>query len=507
MNHRKPIRYGNRCIRLATTLAVVLGLHMPNSSADGPAVRRTPATRSQPVRTRGTSEATQPAAAPRPTSQNVERVTWRAVAPQAKEAVPRVQSGSPNPVKVTQHSTLDAGIVEHGDWYEEPIVAGDEISHPLHNANGGCDCEACCPEVACGPTSRGPVGFWIRGEYVSWSLDAMDLPPLVTTSTTATTPDNTGILNRAGTEVLFGDDSINDSFRSGGRITLGWFENQSRAVGYELSYLGIASDGDDFATTSAETPRIARPVFDTGLGAESSQLVAHPAFLSGSISIETDSDLQFVELIRRQRYSWSRCHQLDFLVGYRHGRLDESIRIEQSSRYTAAQGQILAGTTVDAFDLFSTENRFHGAQFGIDYQQINGCWTLAGMAKIGLGIGSASVDIDGRTVNTVPNSGSATFEGGLLAQTTNMGNYDESDFVVIPEVGLRLTNQINRCTQLSIGYSFVYWSKIARAADQIDRNVSQFPPEPASGDLRPRFAFETDSFIAHGVNAGLQYRF
>lgn len=490
MNHRKPPRHGSRFTRLACSLTMVLGIATTNANAAEPSPKQTAKANS--------TQANGNVRPPRE-SVSVERVTWRVADPTPKNKAFSTDEGQVHRgASQVQHSEI-----VNGDWHEEPTVVHES---PHHETHGSCDCDACCGESVCIPEKSGPVGFWVRGEYVAWSLDAMDLPPLVTTSPGNTTPQNTGVLGGAG-QVLFGDDSINDSFRSGGRVTFGWFENESRAVGYEASYLALASDGDDFSTTSAETPRIARPIFDTGLNAESSQLIAHPDFLSGSISVQTDSDLQFIDLIRRQRYSWSRCHQFDLLVGYRHGRLDESIRIEQSSRYTAPQGQILSGTTVDAFDLFSTENRFHGAQFGFDYQQTNGCWTLAGMAKIGLGLGSARVDIDGETVNTVPNSGSATFEGGLLAQTTNIGSYDQSDFVVIPEVGLRLTNRINRCTELSVGYTFMYWSSVARAAGQIDRNVSQLPPEPASGSERPRFAFETDSFIAHGVQAGLQYRF
>ncbi len=46
--------------------------------------------------------------------------------------------------------------------------------------------------------------------------------------------------------------------------------------------------------------------------------------------------------------------RVDFLIGFKHGMLDELVRVDQSSRYTVAQGQILAGTTRQLFDSFET---------------------------------------------------------------------------------------------------------------------------------------------------------
>jgi hypothetical protein len=335
----------------------------------------------------------------------------------------------------------------------------------------------------------------------------MDLPPLVTTSPLGTSPASTGLIGGNGTEVLFGDESINDALRSGGRITLGWFQDKHGVVGYEASYLGLASDGDTFSTSSDRDALIARPVFDTGTSREASQLIAHPDFLNGSISIQTDNDLHFFDLIRRQRYAWSSCYQFDVLVGYRHARMDESLRIEQSSRYTAPQGQIISGTTLDLIDQFGVENRFHGAQIGFDHRQHFDCWTLATTAKVGLGIGHSEVSIAGQTVTEVPNAGAATFAGGLLAQETNQGTYRDADFVVIPEASIRLINRLNRSTSISVGYQFLYWSRATRLADQIDRNVSQFPPEPPSGQRRPRFDLESSGLLLHGLSAGVEYTF
>ncbi len=384
-----------------------------------------------------------------------------------------------------------------------------------HGCDGHCDggCASCeavssCDShgQACGCNRCSAANYWVRAEYLAWSLDGMELPPLVTTST-GTTPANTGILGGGTTRVLFGGDTVNDDLRSGGRITLGWWADLRQSCGYEVSYLSVGRAGDDFSVSSTDVGRIARPVFDTALNAESAFLVAHPDFLSGSVSVTTESQLQSIDVIRRQCLRSSQWDRVDFLIGFKHGMLDELVRVDQSSRYTAAQGQILAGTTRQLFDRFETDNQFDGLQLGLNWQQRGRAFTLSTLAKVSLGVNRAEVSIDGRTTNTVPGGGTAAFAGGLLAQSTNIGNYDDTNFIALPELGINLGYQWSPRAQILIGYNAMYWSKVARAGDQIDRSVSQFPPEQPSGQRRPSFNFVTDDLFIHGLNAGLSYRF
>ena len=53
--------------------------------------------------------------------------------------------------------------------------------------------------------------FYVRGEYLLWTVKKDSVPPLVTTSTN---PLDFGILGRPTTEVLFGGDGINGGTRS-----------------------------------------------------------------------------------------------------------------------------------------------------------------------------------------------------------------------------------------------------------------------------------------------------
>ncbi len=117
------------------------------------------------------------------------------------------------------------------------------------------------------------------------------------------------------------------------------------------------------------------------------------------------------------------------------------------------------------------------------------------------------VRIDGRTLTTLPDGPSASFEGGLLAQATNIGTYQQDHFSIVPELGVTLGYEITRRLRATFGYTFLYWSRVARPANQIDTSVSQFPPEDPAGDRRPTFDFRTSGFWAQGMNLGFEYRF
>ncbi|MCM2369951.1 BBP7 family outer membrane beta-barrel protein [Aporhodopirellula aestuarii] len=424
-------------------------------------------------------------------AQSTQKMTWRPVSMNGKS----VDSSAETTDEPDDIDSVSFEYEEYSPAYGEPVY-GDQ----------GCGAEiACGAEVACdGGFTHPPVcGFWVRAEYLLWALDGIDLPPLVTTSPDGTLPEDTGVLGQTGTIISYGNESILDSMRSGLRVTLGWADD-SCGNGFEMSGMGIFEDDESFQSNA---DLLARPVFDTDSGSETSMLIAHPDFLSGSVNVRASNQLASFDVSRRQLLSSRACQSLSLLFGYRYGNLEEMLRVEQSSVYTAAQGQIISGTTVDLFDDFQTKNQFHGAQLGLHYKQWSAHTTLDTYAKVGLGINHGETTIAGQTVNTVPGGGSATFEGGLLAQTTNIGVYDDTSFMALPEIGLNLTTQVQHNMKLTIGYSMMYWSDAARLDDAISRNVSQFPPETPTGTREPAYEYRTSSFLAHGLNIGAAFTF
>ena len=335
----------------------------------------------------------------------------------------------------------------------------------------------------------------------------MDTPTLVTTSPAGTASNIAGVLGQPGTQTLLGNGDLGGSGHSGARISLGWWLDPSGCRGVEANYFALGRQTSTFSANSANTPILARPVFDTGSNTEAAMLVAHPDLLTGAISVQASTALQGAEALYRRRVFESCDSRVDFLFGYRFARLDESLSVTHSSVWTAPQGNIVIGTTLDLFDRFETDNQFHGGELGIAYTQQLNCWTLDTTMKLALGNNHSEVWINGQTINTVPNGGSATFVGGLLAQQTNIGRFERDAFGFIPELAITVRRELPCNLHFSLGYSLMYWTATLRPGDQIDRQVSQFPPEAPTGTQQPAFSFQSRGFLAQGLQFGLEYQF
>src|SRR5260370_18514070 len=95
------------------------------------------------------------------------------------------------------------------------------------------------PRKAPPPAPADAGQFWVEMEYLAWSVKGDRLPPLVTTSPAGTPQAQAGILGPPSTTVLFGDSSVNGDWRSGGRLSAGyWFYPQHRS-GIEPSFFGL----------------------------------------------------------------------------------------------------------------------------------------------------------------------------------------------------------------------------------------------------------------------------
>lgn len=386
--------------------------------------------------------------------------------------------------------------VEPATYYEPGEVAPEYFSaEPAWDAGpvGGCAAPYCCPP---------PI--WVRAELLGWWLGDMNLPALVTTSSPGTPPDMAGVLGQPGTQVLFGDGDLDRSPQLGGRFTLGRWLDPCECAGFEASYFFLGQGGTNYSVDGFDQSILARPV--TSLGVPAAMLVAYPGLLNGSIDIGTSSEMQGFEALLRVRWCGNQCSNMSFVAGYRYLNLDESLQINQSSRFTVAQGSIVAGTELRLFDQFATENQFHGAQIGFAYT-VNRCyWTFEGQMKFAVGNSHSEVTIDGGTQTTVPGGGSANFVGGLLAQQTNIGRYTSDELAFVPELTLTMRYELGCNLQLLLGYNLIYWTNAARPGDQIDTNVSQFPPEPSAGG-RPRFEFNRHGVVVQGLQAGLEWSF
>jgi hypothetical protein len=327
------------------------------------------------------------------------------------------------------------------------------------------------------------------------------LPPLVTTSPLGTPPETSGVLGELGTRIVFGEDRLEPA-RSGGRITLGRWIGPCEDLAVEGIFLGIGPHASEFNASTPDSMILARPYQDVLFNTESSMLVSHPDLLVGGVRASTSSELQSAEFLLRRALLRQENGRVDLLVGYRFARLDDDLLVQQSSQWTAT---ILQGTTQQLYDKFDASNCFNGGQLGLAFQERIGRWTVDFTSKVALGNTHSRVRIEGGTVATSPDGSTAMFNGGLLAQETNIGTYEWNRFTILPELGATLGYDFTPRLRGTFGYTLLYWSRVARAGEQVETSLSQLPPEAPAG--HPMFDFVTNSFWAQGLNFGLELNF
>ncbi len=199
------------------------------------------------------------------------------------------------------------------------------------------------------------------------------------------------------------------------------------------------------------------------------------------------------------------------LAGYRFLRFREGLTIEEDLTSTDPGGVVAIGTTFDVWDSFSTGNDFNGAELGIAYQRDGGSWSWDILAKLAVGNMRQVVDVDGFTPRCGSRGMPVTNEGGLLALSTNIGRASHNKFAMIPELNLNVQYQLTERLDLSMGYSLLWVTNVARSGDQIDFavNPSQLPGNGGNlnGSARPAARFEDTSMWVQGIHAGVVYEF
>jgi hypothetical protein len=421
------------------------------------------------------------------------------------------QEEIPPPIELTAPGeTYYEGPIEgalEGEVIHEGPSCGTEVFQNQCNAcnNWGCDrCgRGCCLS-----------GLYVRGEYLYWWTDGLYAPALVTTSSAGTPRVNAGVLGPATTSILFGQESLNNEGSNGGRLTAGWWWDPNHCHAFEGDVWGLDVNDDDFRASSPGSPILARPYFDLLGGTEGAELVAFPGIVRGSVAVDTDTTVWGAGLRKRWNICgmpdcdpcWSCGWRYDVTAGYRFMRLEDSIAIREDlvSLDTANAGSFVVS---DAFD---TENTFNGGEIGAVYEGRRGRWAFDFLGRIALGSTHSRVAINGFTDITAPGAETVRSRGGLLAQRTNIGVYERDSFAVIPELGATVGLQVTSVWRITFGYSFIYWSNVVRAGQQIDRDINEnlLPPEadPFTGAERPRFVFNDTDFWAQGVNVGLDAR-
>jgi putative beta barrel porin BBP7 len=341
-----------------------------------------------------------------------------------------------------------------------------------------------------------------RFEYLGWFTRGRNVPPLVTTSGAGTARTDAGVLGLPTTATLYGNDPIGTNLRSGLRLTYSHLFADGMTWG-TVRFWGIEDGSETFAINSTNNPIIARPFFNTALGIQDSFLVAFPGVTApGSINVLSKNDLIGADAWASRNWYNDGYSSLDILAGYQFTRLDDSVVINSTSTSIDPAAVIPIGSTLNVVDSFRTQNEFHGGSLGVIGRSYRGVVTLEALGKIALGNMHQAVITNGSTTVTLPGGAPTTSSGGLLVPASNVGTFDRNRMAFVPELNVNLLYNVNQSWRILGGYSFIYWSSVVLAGNQINTNV----PVPAANAVVPPVKIQRTDFWVQGFNLGAEYR-
>ncbi|MEM6468532.1 MAG: BBP7 family outer membrane beta-barrel protein [Planctomycetota bacterium] len=362
------------------------------------------------------------------------------------------------------------------------------------------------------PSGAGSRLFF-RGEYLLWDVDGMESPPLVTTSPNGTAQTIAGVLGQEPTSILFGGGELNEGTTGGYLFSGGLWLTRVGNIALEGEIIGLDEQDDRYNGSSDGSVILARPFFDVTTGIQSAQLFSFPGLASGSIGIRSETDLRSYLLNARIGLCpQARCRQCgetdttDWIIGYRNIRLRDTFDATEAleSQVTGSPGSITI------HDSFQTTNQFEGLQLGVVHRMVLNYAFLESTFRIALGQNEQSLRIGG-TTSIDDNGVVSNFNSGFLAQRTNSGLHKRDEFMLVPELGIRLGIQLTRRLYATIGYSALYLPNVIRGTEQIDTDINPglFPVEanPLTGGLRPRVLFVQNDYLAHGIHFGGELQF
>ncbi len=362
-----------------------------------------------------------------------------------------------------------------------------------------------------------PARFFFQTEnLVAWMKSAPSNFPLVTGGDAL----NRGRLGLPGTAVLAGGSDLEIGTLYGVRASVGTWLGQKELFGIEVGGFILHQVESSFSANSAAngSPLLARPFLNADTGTSGSVAVSLPGVASGSVVLDSWGQLWGIEtnvLIRG--LSTDRPHKLNLLVGYRHLDLQESLGIQHVSTLLPGQanpfvgGIVTAPASLGASDRFETRNQFYGGQIGAQGEFRRGRWEVGGFGKLGIGAMQQTVIVSGLSAAVNPNGLIGIASGGVLAQNSNIGRVEMSEFALVPEFGVRVGYHVTQRLSLTVGYNFLYLSNVIRPGDLIDPLVTPGQLALSSAytgsGTRPLLVGNTSDVWVQALTLGLQFNY
>lgn len=370
---------------------------------------------------------------------------------------------------------------------------------PLNYAEDTCCGDGCC---GCCSACCHRHDVWASVEFLMWWAKGTPLPPLVTTSPQGTPQAQAGILGLPTTTTLFGDQLGGNKMQGGGRVAFGLWLDPEHNVTAGGRFFGLGGDTSRFNQASGGNPILARPFFDSILGRENAVLAAFPGFSTGRVNAFLGTNnIIGAEAFGEIMMTRDQLRRVDLVGGYQFFRLDDWLQVTSNSTRTSGP---FAGLNQIVSDRFSTQNQFHGGEFGLRGRMARGLWSMNVLGLLGLGNMNETVTISGTTTTSFL-GGTSTSPRGLLAQPSNIGTFQQNKFCFIPQLTANLNFHVTPNWSWFLGYNIIWISNIATSGEQIDLHVNT--AQPFAGPNRPAFVFHDQNYWLQGINWGMSWDF
>lgn len=372
--------------------------------------------------------------------------------------------------------------------------------------------EICCPPLCgCDPCrSR----LWVRAELLLMWTNGFDTPSLLTTSAPGTPASNLGVLGVPTTNSLFGQQTIGDDLRLGGRINAGYWLDSCRRIGLMGDFFALGNGDTRFSTTLPNDTQLARPFFNTDTGMQDSQILNLDGLAAGTANFDFDS--QIFSAGPALRFNLCCCgnpcdscacqHRTDAILGYRYFGLREDLTATEVLMPTGPFD--VPGTLFELNDRIDVENEFHGVEFGLNRMGQRSRWFYEVQATVALGQVTRRTSLNGSSRRFVPDLLDSTVPGGFLVPPQNIGTFVDRDFAALPQVRANFGYCLNNGWRAYAGYNFAYLSRVSRIGDVLDPTFagSELATGASAAANSVRRTSDRGLFL-HGVTLGIGRNF
>lgn len=366
--------------------------------------------------------------------------------------------------------------------------------------------------------------MWWSADYL---LNFVKSQPAVVPFVTTSAPGDGGIPGAPTTRVLHSTSDMNYNVVSGFRVSGGFFCDSCQRWGVEATGFAMQRAENNFFASSDLTgqPLLARPFLSAASGTPAVLTVSFPNYASGNVRIVTDNRTwgadggPIVNILRS--CPGDKClYAVNLTTGFQYLEVDENLDMISSSTLRPGSSAVFDGKTyldpaqIGVNDNIHTLNRFYGGAIGASAQFAYCNWMFSFAGKVGLGVMNQRVDIQGTSTLTDLTRGfNSTVPGGLFANSTNSGRFNNDEFTAIPQVSALIGYNWTSWFSTTIGYNGLYTNRVVRPGSQFATSVNPavVPTSPSYGFgaavpvANPLFTQE--EFWIQGVTFGFQLRY